>query len=126
MESNARPMTGSATQPDTSFRDGALAPDPESRDSGFDASQRPGMTASPSIHLHIFLRDDRVRRKSLVDKTLLLQPRDLVVDVPDVEFAVRVDISAIADHLLDRQIGVFGDDLQQRFCLVVDMGLAIL
>jgi 4-hydroxy-tetrahydrodipicolinate synthase len=28
-----------------SFRDGALAPDPESRDSGFDASHRPGMTA---------------------------------------------------------------------------------
>jgi hypothetical protein len=27
-----------------SFRDGALAPDPESRDSGFDASRRPGMT----------------------------------------------------------------------------------
>src|SRR3981081_2893666 len=27
-----------------SFRDGALAPDPESRDSGFDASHRPGMT----------------------------------------------------------------------------------
>jgi 4-hydroxy-tetrahydrodipicolinate synthase len=32
-----------ATTP--SFRDGALAPDPESRDSGFDASHRPGMTA---------------------------------------------------------------------------------
>jgi hypothetical protein len=30
----------------SSFRDGALAPDPESRDSGFDASHRPGMTAS--------------------------------------------------------------------------------
>ena len=28
-----------------SFRDGASAPDPESRDSGFDASHRPGMTA---------------------------------------------------------------------------------
>jgi hypothetical protein len=27
-----------------SFRDGALAPDPESRDSGFDALHRPGMT----------------------------------------------------------------------------------
>jgi 4-hydroxy-tetrahydrodipicolinate synthase len=27
-----------------SFRDGALAPDPESRDSGFDAAHRPGMT----------------------------------------------------------------------------------
>ena len=27
-----------------SFRDGAPAPDPESRDSGFDASHRPGMT----------------------------------------------------------------------------------
>jgi hypothetical protein len=30
----------------SSFRDGALAPDPESRDSGFDALHRPGMTAS--------------------------------------------------------------------------------
>jgi hypothetical protein len=29
-----------------SFRDGASAPDPESRDSGFDASHRPGMTDS--------------------------------------------------------------------------------
>jgi hypothetical protein len=29
-----------------SFRDGAFAPDPESRDSGFDASHRPGMTES--------------------------------------------------------------------------------
>ena len=28
----------------SSFRDGAQAPDPESRDSGFDASHRPGMT----------------------------------------------------------------------------------
>src|SRR6202022_1567128 len=28
----------------SSFRDGALAPDPESRDSGFDAGHRPGMT----------------------------------------------------------------------------------
>jgi hypothetical protein len=27
-----------------SFRDGALAPDLESRDSGFDAAHRPGMT----------------------------------------------------------------------------------
>src|SRR5207237_9738449 len=27
-----------------SFRDGAQAPDPESRDSGFDAAHRPGMT----------------------------------------------------------------------------------
>ena len=28
------------------FRDGASAPDPESRDSGFDAAHRPGMTSS--------------------------------------------------------------------------------
>src|SRR5215217_4362660 len=28
-----------------SFRDGAAAPDPESRDSGFDAAHRPGMTS---------------------------------------------------------------------------------
>src|SRR5947199_5625790 len=41
-------------QLNSSFRDGALAPDPESRDSGFDASHRPGMTivhylVSPAI-----------------------------------------------------------------------------
>src|ERR1019366_4529711 len=30
----------------SSSRDGALAPDPESRDSGFDAAHRPGMTFS--------------------------------------------------------------------------------
>src|SRR5882724_2454756 len=30
----------------SSFRDGALAPDPESRHSGLDASHRPGMTDS--------------------------------------------------------------------------------
>src|SRR5712675_3254207 len=35
-----------------SFRDGALAPDPESRDSGFDASHRPGMTASVSASIN--------------------------------------------------------------------------
>src|ERR1700730_4460012 len=29
--------------PDSSFRDGAPAPDPQSRDSAFDASHRPGM-----------------------------------------------------------------------------------
>jgi len=29
--------------PASSFRDGAQAPDPESRDSGFDATHRPGM-----------------------------------------------------------------------------------
>src|SRR6478672_13196588 len=34
-----------------SFRDGALAPDPESRDSGFDASHRRGMTASRLLRL---------------------------------------------------------------------------
>src|SRR6202051_1698784 len=33
-----------------SFRDGALAPDPESRDSGFDASHRPGMTVQSLPH----------------------------------------------------------------------------
>jgi len=36
---------GGVKQSGPSFRDGALAPDPESRDSGFDASHRPGMTA---------------------------------------------------------------------------------
>src|SRR3984957_19386256 len=34
-----------------SFRDGALAPDPESRDSGLASSRRPGMTATPSALL---------------------------------------------------------------------------
>src|ERR1700694_2491355 len=34
-----------------SFRDGALAPDPESRDSGFDALHRPGMTAYGFLRL---------------------------------------------------------------------------
>src|SRR6202165_1493441 len=42
-----------------SFRDGALAPDPESRDSGLDASHRPGMTASGLLR---FARNDVVRR----------------------------------------------------------------
>ncbi len=37
-----------------SFRDGASAPDPESRDSGFDASHRPGMTGS---YFQMRLRD---------------------------------------------------------------------
>src|ERR1700739_2197336 len=32
-----------------SFRDGARAPDPKSRDSGFDASHRPGMTADNDV-----------------------------------------------------------------------------
>jgi len=29
-------------------------------------------------------------------------------------------------HLLDREVGVFGDDLQERLCLVVDRCLAVL
>ena len=53
-----------------------------------------------SIRLHIFLGDNRVGRKSLVDEALLLQPFDLVGDIPDVELAFRVDIGAIADDLL--------------------------
>jgi hypothetical protein len=46
----------------TSFRDGALAPDPESRDSGFDASHRPGMTAGMDLPS---LSDDVSRHFSL-------------------------------------------------------------
>src|ERR1700704_6676734 len=33
------------------FRDGAQAPDPDSRDSGFAAAQRPGMTTENAWHL---------------------------------------------------------------------------
>src|SRR5439155_2396870 len=39
-----------------SFRDGALAPDPESRDSGFCALHRPGMTANGSRENKTWLR----------------------------------------------------------------------
>ena len=35
-------------------------------------------------------------------------------------------LPGLIDHLLDLQIGVFGDDFEQRFCLVVDAGLAVL
>jgi hypothetical protein len=38
------PVIASEATQISSFRDGALAPDPESRDSGLDASHRPGMT----------------------------------------------------------------------------------
>jgi len=38
----ARPMTGSAN-PHTVIPGWSAGPDPESRDSGFDASHRPGM-----------------------------------------------------------------------------------
>ena len=82
---NARLMTGSAKQsrirkkarmdcfaslamtcnPDTVIPGWSAGPDPESRDSGFDASHRPGMTESGSLPLrndvetqvHIRLRD---------------------------------------------------------------------
>jgi hypothetical protein len=40
-----------------SFRDGALAPDPESRDSGFDASHRPGMTALDASSLALAMTE---------------------------------------------------------------------
>src|SRR5216684_7330695 len=63
----------------------------------------------PSIRLHIVLGDDRIGREPLVHKTLFLQPAYLVADIFDVELAVGIDIGAVADHLLDRQIGVFGD-----------------
>src|SRR4029078_1726934 len=41
--------------------------------------------STPSIRLHILLGDNRVGRKALVDEALLLQPFDLVGDIPDVE-----------------------------------------
>src|SRR2546423_2622752 len=44
-------MQNDGDQP--SFRDGALTPDTESRDSGLDASHRPGMTASKRTHRKI-------------------------------------------------------------------------
>src|SRR5256714_15683849 len=44
-----------------SFRDGALAPDPESRDSGFDASHRPGMTENKEIGMAFRQRRERLR-----------------------------------------------------------------
>src|SRR5581483_9184862 len=90
------------------------------------AGSSPAMTKASSIRLHIGLVDDGLRIKTLVDEALLLQPFDLVVDVLHVELAVGIDIGAIADHLLDRQVGVFGDDLEQRLRLVVDDGLAVL
>src|SRR4051812_3660603 len=82
--------------------------------------------SSISIRLHVIFCDDRIDRKSLIDESLLLQPAELVGDVVDVEPAFRVDIGAVADHLLDRQVGVFGDDLEQRLGLVVDRGYAVL
>src|SRR5829696_9192876 len=54
-----------------------------------------GRGKNASIRLHIFLRDDRICPKSLVDKAMLLQPCDLVADVLDVELAVGIDIGAI-------------------------------
>src|SRR5271163_4113124 len=64
------------------------------------------------VRLHELFRNNRVGIESLVDKASALQPFDLVVDIFDVELALPIDIGAIADHLLDRQIGIFGDDLQ--------------
>src|SRR6185312_16393999 len=54
------------------------------------------------IRLHEILVDDGTGVKPLVDKTLPLQPFDLVVDVLHIELAVGIDIGAIAGHLLDR------------------------
>src|SRR5882724_413139 len=47
--SNHSAILAAVTREKLSFRDGALAPDPESRDSGFDASHRPGMTGPALI-----------------------------------------------------------------------------
>src|ERR1700687_4142337 len=80
-------------------------------------SRSAGMTVA-SIRLHIVFGNDRVGREPLVHKTLFLQPVDLVADIFDVELAVGVDIGAIADHLLDRQGGVFRGYLQEWVLLV--------
>src|SRR5215472_831390 len=90
----------------------------------FPSSLRRALYAS--IRLHIGLVDDGIGIEPLVDKALLLQPFDLVVDVLDVELAARIDIGAVADDLLEGQVGVFGDDLEQRLCLLVDDGIAVL
>src|SRR5579859_3581419 len=91
------------------------------------AGSSPAMTKETvSIRLHEILVDDGVRAKTLVDKALALQPFDLVVDILDVELAIGIDVGAVADHTLDREIGVFRDDLEQRLGLVVDGGLAVL
>jgi hypothetical protein len=59
----------------SSFRDGALAPDPESRDSGLDASHRPGMTGhdsafprreAPEVLQEPFAQEIRGRRECRV------------------------------------------------------------
>ena len=71
-------------------------------------------TGEYSIRLHKIPGQDRIDRKSLVDKTLPLQPFDLVGDIVHIELAVGIDIGAVADHLFEREIGVFGDDLQER------------
>src|ERR1700732_3205343 len=66
------PMAGFATPPSCgsvwsddqdigpSFRDGALAPDPESRGSGFDATHHPGMTLLMHPQLSGFPADHRL------------------------------------------------------------------
>src|SRR5674476_1005234 len=78
-----------------------------------------------SIRLHKVVGNNEVGIESLVDETLLLQPVYLAADILDVELAGRVDIGAVADHLLDRQVGIFSDDLQERLGLVVDRRLAM-
>ena len=45
-DADSRPELLGCLKLNRSFRDGAPAPDPESRDSGFDALHRPGMTTS--------------------------------------------------------------------------------
>src|SRR5215468_7024682 len=47
--------------PHLSFREGALAPDPESRDSGFATSSRPGMTTWLNSQLLNLVRAPRQR-----------------------------------------------------------------
>src|SRR5664279_3506987 len=55
-----------------SFRDGAPAPDPESRDSGLDASHRPGMTSSLMTASMKTVHQEHTMRFDLVDLQLFV------------------------------------------------------
>src|SRR5437764_13814844 len=77
-----------------------------------------------SIRLHIIFRDDVLRTKSLVDKSLLLKPADLVAYIADVELTHGIDIGAVADYLLAWQVRILRNDHQQSPGLFVDRRLA--
>src|SRR5260221_2779717 len=70
-------------EPEPSFRDGALAPDPESRDSGFDALHRPGMTRSSSPLFRRNIPQPRRMRSHILEAVLQMHAlvgRRLLVD----------------------------------------------